>query len=114
MPKVLLFILYKNAINGTYSVTCKANSTYLHFSLYLYSIENIVSFILFIIIKIFFITDDSQWQTIVRTSNGLLIEYSVSYQNLLDNYIHVIKFICMNPKILLKFFDYNYLIHKQY
>ncbi|XP_020295533.1 protein sidekick isoform X2 [Pseudomyrmex gracilis] len=40
--------------------------------------------------------DDSRWQTIGRTSNGLLTEYSVSYQNLLPSTSYLFRVISYN------------------
>ncbi|XP_076160333.1 sidekick cell adhesion molecule isoform X3 [Ptiloglossa arizonensis] len=40
--------------------------------------------------------DDSRWQTIVRSSNGPLTEYSVSYQNLLPSTSYLFRVISYN------------------
>ncbi|XP_014211856.1 protein sidekick [Copidosoma floridanum] len=40
--------------------------------------------------------DDSQWQTVVRTSTGLLSECSISYQNLLPSTSYVFRVIAYN------------------
>ncbi|KYM76056.1 Protein sidekick [Atta colombica] len=40
--------------------------------------------------------DDSRWQTIVRTSNGPLTEYTVSYQNLLPSTSYLFRVISYN------------------
>ena len=42
------------------------------------------------------IVDDSRWQTIVRTSNGPLTEYTVSYQNLLPSTSYLFRVISYN------------------
>ncbi|KAK0160324.1 hypothetical protein PV328_007750 [Microctonus aethiopoides] len=40
--------------------------------------------------------DESRWQTIVKSSNGLLIEYIVSYQNLLPSTFYFFRVISYN------------------
>ncbi|XP_012274978.1 protein sidekick isoform X2 [Orussus abietinus] len=40
--------------------------------------------------------DDARWQTIVRTSNGPLVEYTVSYQNLLPSTSYLFRVISYN------------------
>ncbi|XP_014483007.1 PREDICTED: protein sidekick isoform X1 [Dinoponera quadriceps] len=40
--------------------------------------------------------DDSRWQTIVRSSNGPLMEYTVSYQNLLPSTSYLFRVISYN------------------
>jgi len=42
------------------------------------------------------IVDDSRWQTIIRTSNGPLTEYTVSYQNLLPSTSYLFRVISYN------------------
>lgn len=46
--------------------------------------------------SLFVIVDDSRWQTIVRSSNGPLTEYSVSYQNLLPSTSYLFRVISYN------------------
>ena len=47
-------------------------------------------------VRVFVIVDDSRWQTIVRSSNGPLTEYSVSYQNLLPSTSYLFRVISYN------------------
>lgn len=45
---------------------------------------------------IYIIVDDSRWQTIIRSSNGPLTEYTVSYQNLLPSTSYLFRIISYN------------------
>lgn len=47
-------------------------------------------------INMFNILDGSQWQKIDRTDNGLISDYSVSYQNLLPSTLYLFRVIAYN------------------
>lgn len=42
------------------------------------------------------ILDDTRWQTIVKTNNGPLTDYAVSYQNLLPSTSYLFRVISYN------------------
>jgi hypothetical protein len=42
------------------------------------------------------VPDDSRWQTVTRTNNGLLEEFTVSYQNLLPSTSYTFRVIAYN------------------